>query len=213
MDGTDAGTRIAALTAIVQTLVLEHYWEEDEEQAKKKFLAMAEADHPVAMAIVEALSEAELDAAFRWPHGTSEDAGNALPATPVIAFLTEEQYERARVTAIAEDEGDQALAFAMQEPGLPGAGSLPASERIRIAERQFVSSMVEDLVRRRGQDPAVRAGTVDETIAAMPEPWRSRSRRELERLREDLGEMLAERGESRALAGPHATGRAPGDDR
>ena len=191
MDGSDADTRIAALTAIVQTLILEHYWEEDEEEAKRRFLALAEADHPVAMVIVNELTDQELDAAFRWPRESDAEPGGVLPATPVIGFLTEEQYERARVTAVAEDEGERARTFVAEVPGVPGAAELPACERIRLAEERFVSAMHEDLVRRRGEAGHARGqGTVDETIAAMPEPWKSRTRRELERLREDLGEML-----------------------
>ena len=34
--------------------------------------------------------------------------------------------------------------------------------------------------------------TVDETIDAMPEPWKSRARKRIEKLREDLREALAE---------------------
>lgn len=67
--GTDADEKVAALKAIVQTLVGEHYSEENEDEAKRRFLAMAEADLPVAMAIVNEPTEAELDAAFRWPPG------------------------------------------------------------------------------------------------------------------------------------------------
>ena len=157
MDGTDADTKIAALKAIIQTLVLEHYWDENEAEAKRRFLALAEADHPVAMAVVNELTDEELDTAFRWPRGANGEARSALPATPVIDFLTEEQYERARVTAVVENEGDLARAFAAQEPGVQGAGSQPVGERVRIAEEQFVSSMLRDLVahraRRRGTEP------------------------------------------------------------
>ena len=205
VDGIDADTRIAALKAIVQTLVLEHYWEEDEAKAKQRFLDLAGADHPVAMAVVNELTDEEFDAAFRWPRGANGDTRSALPATPVVAFLTEEQYERARVAAVVEDEGDRAQAFATQEPGGAGAGSLPASERVRMAQEQFVSSMLRDLAARRGEEAGEGAqGTVEERISAMPEPWRSRAMRELARLQEDLAELLSESGESWALDGPDA---------
>ena len=98
MEENEAERKIAALTAIIQTLILEHYWEADEEAGKQRFLRMAEGDHPVAMAIMNELSEAELAEAFRWPGQTHMDAGKELPAMPVVAFLTEDQYERARVT-------------------------------------------------------------------------------------------------------------------
>ena len=96
----------------------------------------------------------------------------------------------------------------MEERDVDAGESLPASERLRLAEERFVSAMFEDLVRRRGEESRARAKeTVDETIAAMPEPWMSRTRRELERLREDLGEMVAD--ETRGEASENATGETP----
>lgn len=195
MAGTDVDTKIAALTAIVQTLVLEHYWEEDEEEAKRRFLALAEADHPLAMAIVHELTDEELDAAFRWPRSANADARNPLPATPVVAVLTEEQYEQARVTAVAEDECDRVRALAAEDADMPGGESLPANERMRIAQERFVAAMIQDLADRRGGEAdAALKGTVEQRIADMPEPWKSRTMREVERLRNDLGEMHAEPG-------------------
>lgn len=213
MAGTDADARVAALKAIVQTLILEHYSEENEEETKRRFLAMAEADLPVAMAIVNELTEAELDAAFRWPRGSEGDARSELPATPVVAFLTEEQQERVRVTSVAEDEGDRARAIAMEERDVSGGKSLPACERVRIAEERFVSAMVEDLVRHRGKSAAVVAGTIDERVAGLPESWMSRTRRELERLRDDLDDMLASSGESEVSGASDPDGPAPGTAR
>ena len=191
VDRTDMGTKIAALTAIVQTLILEHYWEGDEKETKRRFFAMAEADHPVVMAIVNELTEEELDVAFTWPGARDGDGAMGPLAAPVVAFLTEQQYERVRVAAVAEDEGDRAREFAMEEPTLPGAGPLSANERIRSAEERFVSAMAGDLGERRGVGRAARAkARPAETVAAMPEPWKCRTERELRRLREDLVEML-----------------------
>ena len=168
MDDNEASRKIAALTAIIQTLILEQYWEEDEEAGKRRFLGMAEGDHPVAMAIVNELTEDELDAAFRWPGQTHMGAGKELPATPVVAFLTENQYERARVTCVAEDVGDFARELAMQEPIPAGATAPGASERIGLAEERFVSGMIRDLVARRGEGiAAVTKEGVEARIAAM----------------------------------------------
>ena len=198
----EASRKIAALTAIIQTLILEHYWEEDEEAGKERFRRMVEGDHPVAMAIVSELTQDELDAAFTWPDETDTDVGKELAATPVVAYLTEDQYERARVTCIAEHEGEKAVALAMEEPNLPGATVLRASERIALAEERFVSGMVKDLVARRGEEiSAVTKQGVEARIEAMPEPWRSRTRQELERVREHLIEMLAESGERGSATG------------
>ena len=153
MRGRDADTRVAALEAIVQTLVLEHYWEENEADAKWRFIAMAEADHPLAMAVVNELTEEELDAAFRWPRAANEGECQGPPATPVMAFLTAEQYERVRISTVAENEGDRARELAMNEPGGPAGRTFSATERVRIAERQFVSAMVHDVARHRGARP------------------------------------------------------------
>ena len=90
----------------------------------------------------------------------------------------------------------------MEESDLQGATALGASERVAVAEEQFVSGMVKDLAARRGEK--VEMGTkrsVEERIAAMPEPWKSRTRNELERIREDVAEMLAESGEGEAATG------------
>ena len=202
MSEPNASRKIAALTAIIQTLILEHYWEADEEAGKQRFLGLAEGEHPVAMAVMNELTEDELDAAFRWPDQTHMGGGKEIPAMPVVAFLTEEQYERARVTCIAEHECDQAVALAMEETNLPGATALRASERIAIAEERFVSGMVKDLVARRSEGTAaVTTEGVAARIEAMPEPWKSRTRNELERVREDLIEMLAGSGEREAVTG------------
>ena len=202
MDDNEASRKIAALTAIIQTLILEQYWEEDEEAGKRRFLGMAEGDHPVAMAIVNELTEDELDAAFRWPGQTHMGAGKELPATPVVAFLTENQYERARVTCVAEDEGDFARELGMQEPIPAGATGPGASERIGLAEERFVSGMIRDLVVRRGEGiAAVTKEGVEARIAAMPEPWKSRSRNELEHVRKVLTELFAESGEHETATG------------
>ena len=210
----DPDTQIAALKAIVQTLVLEHYWAEDEAQAKRRFLAMAEADHPLAMAVVNELTAEQLDAAFRWPRGAVGGEDTGPPSTPVMAFLTEEQYERVRVTTVAENEGDRVRERAMHEPGGFAARTLSAGERIRVAERAFVAAMVRDLAEHRGVTPDTRTkASAEEAIAAMPEPWRSRTRRELERMREDFGAMLAEPGENGTPNGSNAnaaTGPAAG---
>ena len=163
---------------------------------------MAEGDHPVAMAIMNELSEDELDAAFRWPDQTHMGAGKELPVAPVVAFLTQDQYERARVTCVANAEGDFARELAMQEPNPAGAMVPGASERVALAEERLVSGMVKDFIARRGEEIGVGTkGSLEERIAGMPEPWKSRTRNELERVREDLTEMFSESGERESASG------------
>ena len=96
---------------------------------------------------------------------------------------------------MAEDEGDLAASRVLEESDVPGKREVGLEERMRLGEEQFVSAMVKDLVARRGEEAAQgMERTVEERIAAIPEPWKSRTRRELERLREDLGQLLAEAG-------------------
>ena len=163
---------------------------------------MAEGDHPVAMAIMNELSEDELDAAFRWPDQTHMGAGKELPVAPVVAFLTQDQYERARVTCVADAEGDFARELAMEDPIPAGATAPGANERIALAEERFVSGMANDLAARRGEGiAAVTKEGVEARIEAMPEPWKSRSRNELQHVRENLTELFDESGEREAAAG------------
>ena len=90
----------------------------------------------------------------------------------------------------------------MEEPNPAGATAPGASERLALAEERFVSGMVKDLIARRGEEIGVDTkGSVEETIDAMPEPWRRRTRTGLGQLREDLTEMLAESGESESATG------------
>lgn len=173
----------AALTAIVQTMLREQYWEPDEEEGKRRFLRLAEADDPVALAILNELSAEELDEAFRWTSGGGRDGARRLAPAPVLDWLSETQYERVRVAAVAEDEMDRARELVA---GTRGA-SPATSDRVRRAEACFVEAMCQDLHARRGETAWLPAGdNVEARIDAMPEPWRSRTRRELERLRADL---------------------------
>ena len=187
MDENEAGRKIAALKAIIQTLLLERYWKEDEDEGKRGFLRVVASDDPVSMAIVTELTEHELDVAFRWPEQVCMVAGNELLATPVVAFLNEEQYERARITRVAADERDRVLVLALEELDLRGAEARGTEACIRLAEQRFVAAMVKDLVARRGEplDSSTK-GTVDEKIDAMPEPWKNRTQEELSELREEI---------------------------
>ena len=188
MDDNEARRKIGALKAIVQTLLLERYWKEDEEEGKREFLRAVDADDPVSMAIATELTEDELDRSFRWPEPSHEDAGEELLATPVVAYLTEGQRERARVSDVAANESDSAVVRALQELDPEGNGAKETGDLVRSAEEQFVESMLKDLVTQQGERHEMDEGrTVDERVGAMPEPWRSRTRKELARLREELG--------------------------
>ena len=101
----------AALTAIVQMLMAEVYRRPGhtaEEVSMREFRALAAQGDPLACAIVNVLTETEIEQALGAPqhaHATHEDALRALPVYP---YLTDEQRERAHRLRIAEDAADEA---------------------------------------------------------------------------------------------------------
>ena len=193
MNDFTASRKIAALTAIIQTLIIEHYWGVGEETGKQRFFDAVAEDDPVSMAIANELNGPEIDVAFAWPGHTQTDVEEEVPDTPVMAFLSEEQRERARVTSLAEEEGDKSHALAVQEPDPPGGEPIGTEGRVRLGEKLFLAAIVKDVIARRGESALGDQGqTVDEAITTMPEPWNSRTRKRLGKLREDLREALAE---------------------
>ena len=151
MEENEASRKIAALTAIIQTLILELYWNEDEAAGKQRFFDAVEEDDPVSMAIANELTGSEIDVAFAWPGHTQVGVEEELPDTPVMAFLSEEQRERARITSIAEEEGDRAYALAVQEPDPPAGEPIGTEGRVRLAEKLFLAAIVKDVIARTGE--------------------------------------------------------------
>ena len=172
----------------------------------------------MSMAIANELTGPEIDVAFAWPGHTQTGVDEELPDTPVMAFLSEEQRERARVTSVAEEEGDRAYALAVQEPDPPEGEPIGTEGRVHLAGKLFLAAIVKDVIARGGDgDLGDQGRTVDETVDAMPEPWKSRARKRLGKLREDLKDALAEKSD-RDMNGCSSPGgsagcvsRAPGD--
>ena len=54
-------------------------------EGKRRFSGLVEADHPVAMALVNELIREGLEVAFRWPNRTHMGAGKEIPARPMMA--------------------------------------------------------------------------------------------------------------------------------
>ena len=191
MEENAASRQVAALKAIVQTVIPDLYSSRKERRDQECFFEMVRDDDPVSMAIANALTEDEIAAAFSWGDGTDESVESEFRTTPVTPFLTEEQRERARVMRVAEHEADKARVFALDPAGTGSDGAPDAERGVKPYEEAFVAAMAKDLVEQRSGDALDGSeGSVEERIESFPEPWRSRTRKELGRLREDIAGML-----------------------
>ena len=199
--------QVAALKAIIQTLIPEAYWsQEDESPDEERFFEMVEGGEPVAIAIANELTREEIAEACSWGERGDGSIEAELRTTPVMAFLTDEQRERVRVILVAELEADKASGRAHEAAKGSCEAAWGAEERLRPYEEQFVVAMARDLVEQRGEDALDSGeGSVDERVERFPEPWRSRARKELARLRENVAGML-ERKAERATSGEAAPG-------
>ena len=69
MDRKGASRQIAALKAILKTLLPEDYLMQSGGSPKDNFLESLEKDEPIVMAITNELTESEIEGAFRRPKG------------------------------------------------------------------------------------------------------------------------------------------------
>ena len=184
MDDSSTNRQIAALKAIVQTVIRELYWSKGADRQVYFTDAVEDAD-PVAMAVANELTEEEIAKAF-----ADYGAGDDLKAA-VAEYLTPEQLERSRIRALSEDTAEAAI----DEAGRSGAG---AEKRFRMAARQYVEAMREDVLERGG---TLAGASCERTLAeagAFPNPWRSRVRKELKAMEKRL------RGNASAEPSPEA---------
>ena len=184
MDDHEARRRAGALKAIIQTMIHELSWGAAGARGREALFEMAEDGDPLSMAIVNELSRSEIDEAFGWAAGGDGSIESELRAIPVMAHLTREQRERVRASRVAEHEVDEARAGAVRGPG-------PCAARERVGEELFVAAMARHLDEHRGEACGpVAGGTVNETVDAMPAPWRSRTRSGLAALRDQIRAAL-----------------------
>ena len=180
MDANDPDRKIAVLTAIVQTMMAKQYEHafDDGPQALKR---RVDDDDPLALAINSTLSPEEIAHAFKWAGASLRSADDELRAMPVVPYLSAEQRERVRTMLVASDAADEAYTKAV------GPGESPprdAAQALEIGERTFVEAMTNDALAQRADVPELATDAdVDERIAVLPEPWRSRTRHELEILK------------------------------
>lgn len=201
MDEAHARRTIAALVAIVQSMIPIVYSETHGEDGREIFEVQLREDDPLAMAIVNELTEKELDDAFRWVETSRAGYGNELSANPVRAFLSPEQLMRARIALLASDEADNAHTLVVRMPDRPAQPPLSPQDRVRIGEDAFMGRIELDVLHE--QDGwsgfTMRAkADLDERIEYLPEPWRTNARRRLPELRARIRETLDGAGESGA---------------
>ena len=183
MDHNARDRKIAALTAIVQTMMSELFCDAPHNTPAPFENAVSD-DDPLALAIGNTLTPDEIAHAFAWVNASLRSRDEALAAMPVVRCLRAEQQVRVRVMLVASDAADEAHTVAV---GPREAPRRDAGRAVAIGTRRFVEAMTSDALANRGAPLGHAAqATTDERIAALPEPWRTRTRRDLERLKDQI---------------------------
>ena len=203
MDDNEARRNIAALTAIIQTMMHEVYSGSGKESAREWFDLQIREDEMLAMAIANELTEEELERAFDWPEAAFQSSRNEVSATPVAAHLRAEQRTRARTALLAHEEADHAHTLAVRMPQRPGAPPLSDEERVRMGEEAFLGRIEIDVLHEHeGWSGFTTMAKPDpnERLEHLPEPWRKHAAKRLPELRARIRETL----ERKRLEGPES---------
>ena len=191
MEENEARRKIAALTAIVQTMMNEVYSEPGEASGKEWFDLQLEEDQLLAMAIANELDEEELDRAFGWVEVAFGSSSNEIAASPVAPHLPAEQRERARIALLAHEEADHALTLAVRMPDRPGVPHLTPEERVRMGEEAFLGRIEIDVLHEHegwSSFTTMAKPDLKERLEHLPEPWRKHAGKRLPELRARLKE-------------------------
>ena len=203
MNDNEARRKVAALTAIVQTMMDEVYSGLGSLSAREWFDLQVREDELLAMAIANELSEEELDRAFDWTEAAFGPSANEVSANPVAPHLRAEQRNRARVALLAHEEADHAHTFAVRMPQRPDAPPLSAQERVRMGEEAFLGRIEIDVLHEHeGWSGFTTTAKPDpsERLEHLPEPWRKHAAKRLPALRARIAETL-ERQSTEGLRG------------
>ena len=193
MDENEARRKIAALTAIIQTMMHEVYEGPGEQSGREWFDLQLEEDQLLAMAIANELGEKELDLAFGWVDEAFGSSSNEVSASPVAPHLPAERRKRARVSLLALEEVDHAHTLAMRMPDRPGMPPLTAEERVRMGEEAFLGRIEIDVLHEHegwSSFTTMAMSDLNERIEYLPEPWRKHAAKRLPELRARLKETL-----------------------
>ena len=187
MDNDEEQMReIAALKAIVQTMLPDVYWTDDLE-CRDFFLQQLDDHDPVAMAITNVLSEEEVEHACAWGRENYKEVASELRTMPVAAHLSAEQFERAVIMLTAAEEADKAHETATRAQIAKRMSPRAIAARIRKGEEEFVDGMMKRAGIETGN---FRDASIEERIAELPGPWKSRTERDLATLRTRIQETL-----------------------
>ena len=187
MDHNEPDRKIAALTAIVQTMVPELYCDAPH-NSRRPFDNAVSDDDPLALAISQTLTPDEIAHAFAWAKAPHRSPHEELAAIPVVPCLGAEHQLRVRTMLVAADADDEAWMAAL---GTRDAPRRDLDRALEIGTRRFVEAMTRDALAHRADVPETGpAATLDERIAALPEPWRTRTRHELETLKNRIAKTL-----------------------
>ena len=193
MNAEQAQQRIAALTAIVQTMMRETYCGTGGENGRALFELQLEDDELLAMAIRNVFGEALLTETFSASAAGAGAAGEEVAASSLAPHLTPKQRQAARVALLGHREADDAHTLAVRAPQTPGSPELSADDRVRFAEEAFLGRMEIDVLHERegwsGFATRAKANT-EQRIAQLPEPWRKHARTRLPELRARIRETL-----------------------
>ena len=142
----EARRKIAALTAIVQTMMHHVYAGFAAKSGRPVFDLQLEDDEVLAMAIANELDQAALTHAFGWAEAAFGSLNDELSSTPVTPHLGEDQRTRARVALLALEEMDHAHTLAVRAPPRPGVATLSEEERIALGEETFLGRLEIDVL-------------------------------------------------------------------
>ena len=190
MDTDEKQTReIAALKAIVQTMLPDVYWH-DEMDCRDFFLEQVDDHDPVAMAIVNVLSEEEVEHAFAWGKENYKEVASELRTMPVAAHLSAEQLVRAVIMFTTAEEADKAHETATRAQIAKRMSPRAIAARIRKGDDEFVDGMLKRAGIETGK---LRNASLEERVAELPGPWKSRTEKDLATLRERIQDSLGGR--------------------
>ena len=194
VNDNEARRKIAALTAIVQTMMHEVYSGSGNEGGRESFDLQVDEDELLAMAIANELTEEELARAFGWMEGAFGSGSNEVSASPVAPHLRAEQRMRARIALLALEEADHAHTLAVRIPNRAGEPPLSDEERVRMGEEAFLGRMEIDVLHEHERWSAgfttMAKPEPNERLKHLPEPWRKHAAKRLPELRARLKETL-----------------------